>query len=95
MKRILKKIKCSFCGCFPEKQNHAVIYDNRKSFYACHSCWSFKALWTVKKARVKLLQKRFGWPQFNPRQLEWLRNRGMDVSEIDFGLLWFEEEKKK
>lgn len=59
---------------------------------ACMVCNATKRARTFDNARPLLIQKMLGWPKFTSAQIEWMRNRGVDLSEYDGAKLWFERQ---
>jgi hypothetical protein len=58
---------------------------------ACDACNRSKTDDLLEQARHRLLQRRVGWPLFNPKQLDWLRAAGFDMRPLDNAKLYFEE----
>lgn len=61
--------------------------------WACGDCNRTKGNKLLDEAKPFLLMRQFGWPKFTPDQVEWLRSRGLDFSEIESGKLAFERER--
>lgn len=59
--------------------------------WACGSCNSTKRDRLISDARQNLLFRRLNWPTFTKDQLQWLRAKGFDLSELDNAKLHFEE----
>jgi hypothetical protein len=91
--------RCSYCGCVAEKPHtdHFIPKrlggnDSLENLYsACRTCNSIKGGRVFDEARHMLVLKRIGWPKFTKAQIEWLRRRGLDLSEYDSCKLFFEE----
>ena len=58
---------------------------------ACVRCNGIKRDLPLDHARIRLLQRRLGWPAFTDRQLAWLRAAGFDMSLLDNAVLYYEE----
>jgi 5-methylcytosine-specific restriction endonuclease McrA len=65
----------------------------RNLVYACGSCNSTKGPRLFEQARPALMLRRLGWPSFKPDQLEWLKSKGFDLSPLENGKLYFEEQE--
>lgn len=58
---------------------------------ACAGCNSAKKDRPIEEVRHALLLRAIGWPRFTPAQLDWMRSRGLDLSEYDNAQLHFEK----
>lgn len=96
--------RCHYCGnlasgrslhrdhVIPKSKGGTSMPDNL--VWACGACNSTKRDRTLRDARPFLLFRRLGWPTFRPEQIEWMRQKGFDLSELDSAKLYFEEAKE-
>lgn len=97
---------CTYCGIVPNylgrwadrpSVDHSIpttkggTDDEANLVYCCHGCNSTKNNKTVAEARLLLRLRRLGWPRFSEAQIDWLRGRGLDLSELDAMKLHYEE----
>ncbi len=95
--------KCHYCGKYaagrelhrdhfiPKSKGGISIAPNIVP--ACQTCNSTKGNRTIEAARPSLLLQKIGWPKFTRDQLDWLRAKDFDLSELDNAALAFEEAK--
>jgi 5-methylcytosine-specific restriction endonuclease McrA len=93
--------KCHYCGTLETDKiyhwDHFVPRarggsDNTENLVlACPSCNQIKGRRMFYEARLSLLLKRLGWPNFTRQQLIWLKMKGFDVRAAEQGKLYFEE----
>lgn len=94
---------CNYCGISENELGKRLEMDHfvsrkrggsskrRNLVPSCLYCNRVKGNKPFKDARHDLVVRRLGWPKFNKEQVEWLRKKGFDVSPIDNGKLFFEE----
>jgi 5-methylcytosine-specific restriction endonuclease McrA len=94
--------RCHYCGAQPGAHELTLDHfrprakggsDNPRNLVpSCKRCNSVKKARLLADARWSMLQKILGWPRFTQEQLDWLRSRGFDLSELDGARFQFEAE---
>lgn len=100
------KFRCQYCGQTSEEAqgngrrlavDHVVPVSRGGDESAdnlvacCGPCNSIKKNRPLSEARHFLLLRAIGWPKFTESQLDWMRARGVDLSEYDAARLHFEK----